>query len=250
MDNRNLLVGLSVLCVILVALIFSGATSTTVYINRTVYPVEGLQVFYLYPLRCVNCDLNKPGQCDFCTSYYDVRLMDLVSQEVGAPVKFVVSDVVQRPNVLVVNDDKMTLGDAKTRYNIANTLCRFAGVEKSCALFNGELARIESCVEGLGVEPGTVVYHTSSGNCPVCRKMDSIVSELKGLEYQDGTYYNVKSADHQNKDDIKIVTDCMNSFDNIDYAPQLLCPINGMDLTGEFTLGQAREFADKCIQSA
>jgi hypothetical protein len=250
MDYKLVSVGLAVLCLVLASLILAGGTEKTIYVNNTMYPKEDLRVLYLYPLRCVDCDLNKPGQCDYCTSYYDVRLMDMLSQEVGVPVEFHVSDTVHRPSVLVAYDGKVTLGDARTRYNIANTLCRFAGVEKSCTLFKAELERVTNCVGDYGIEPGTVVYHTSSRQCPVCAGTDKAANELIGLEYDDSVKYRVYSIDHADSQEKKILSDCFRAFDDIDYVPQLLCPVTGKDLTGEFTLSQAREFADQCLEAA
>jgi hypothetical protein len=250
MDYKLVSAGLAILSIVLASLILAGGTERVVEVNNTVYPQEGLRVYYMYPLRCVDCDLNKPGQCDYCTSYYDARLMDLLSQEVGVPVEFHVSDTVHRPSVLVVYDGKITLGDARTRYNIANTLCSFAKIEKSCTLFTGELERVEECVAAYGVEPGTVVYHTSSRQCPVCIGTDKSIKKLEGLEYEEGVGYSVHVVDHADEQALKILSDCFRAFDDVDYVPQLLCPVTGKDLTGEFTLSQASEFADNCIKAA
>ncbi len=251
MDYKVLAGVFGVLCIVLAAYaLVGGGGVKTVVVNSTIYPVAGLNVIYLYPLRCVDCDLTVPGSCDYCTSYYDDRLMDLISQEVGAPVEFFVSDTVNKPSVLVASDGRVTLGDARTRYNIASTLCSFAGVQKSCEFVSSELGRISECISKYGVSDTTLIYHTSSTNCPVCKQTDGYADDLAKLEYNDTLKYSVKVVDHADKTQSKILTECMSSFDNIDYAPQLLCPANGFDLTGEFTLSQAREFADKCIESA
>ncbi|MBD3387942.1 MAG: hypothetical protein GF414_03270 [Candidatus Altiarchaeales archaeon] len=249
MDYRFAAGVLGVICLILAGFIVFGGTVHTevVEFNNTVYPVEDLTVYYLYPLRCVDCDLHVQGECDYCTSYYDIRLMDLISQEVGTPVQFKVSDAVSKPAVMVMYEDKATLGDARTRYNIAHTICLLSGLEKSCQLFESELERVGSCVEGYGLGEDSIVYHTSSGNCPICESTDKVVDELEGLEYDDGVVYDVYTADHAvNKE---ILTDCLQAFDRTEYAPQLLCPATGKDLTGDFTLSEAREFADKCIEA-
>lgn len=249
MDYRIVSAGLGVVCLVLAAYVLVGGTVETQILNSTVYPVEDLMVYYLYPVRCVDCDLRVPGECDYCTSYYDDRLMDLISQEVGAPVQFEISDAVNRPGVFVVYRDQATLGDARTRYNIAHTICTLSGLEKSCELFASELKRVRECVQDFGVEEDAIIYHTSSVNCPVCSATDGIIEDLKDLEYDDNIGYEVKTVDHAVKEERKILTDCMRAFDNIEYAPQLLCPKVGKELTGQFSLSQAREFADQCIEA-
>ncbi len=244
------MLGLAIFAGLLSVYIITGCGGgKAAVVNNTVYPVEGLRVVYLYPARCAECDLAVPGQCSYCNSYYDLRLMDLLSQEVGVPVEFAVSDIVSKPNVFVVDDGRATLGDARTRWNIANTLCRFAGVEKSCQLFNEELDRVRNCIADYGVDENQLIYHTSSRNCPVCTRTDGIIEDLVDLEYNDTLMYSVYTVDHADPGERKMITECMQAFDYVDYAPQLLCPASGRDLTGDFTLGRAREFADQCIEA-
>ncbi|MFH1055621.1 MAG: hypothetical protein V1744_05970 [Candidatus Altiarchaeota archaeon] len=249
MDFKAVSWGLGVLCVVLAAYALLGGATRTVYVNNTVYPKDNLTVYYLYPLRCIDCDLNKQGQCDYCTSYYRSEMMELLSQDLGVPVSFHISDVVSKPNALIVYNEKITLSDGRSRYNIANTLCRFAGVKKSCELFDGELKRVKECVSRYGVDEDTLVYHTNSKDCAVCSKTDEIVGKLIGLEYNDTMKYTAKMFDHSDPQGKKIFSDCLQSFDNTDYVPQLLCTGSGRDLTGEFTLKQATDFADLCIES-
>ena len=237
------------MCLALAAYVLLGAGTRTVYVNSTVYPRDDLSVSYIFPARCVGCDLNKPGQCDFCTSYYDARMMDVLSQDVGVPVRFYVSDVVQKPNVIVEYRNKMTLGDGRSKYNIAHQLCDDTGSEIPCRLFSGEVQRIRACVSKYGVGINTVVYHRSGKDCPLCSKTDPVVAELKGASYNDDTKYRVYAVDESVPDERKMLSECMQGFDNSDYAPQLLCPANGEDLTGEFGLSQATAFADRCIEA-
>jgi hypothetical protein len=240
---------LGVLCIVLAALaVMGGGGVKTVYVNNTVYPVSDLSVQYLYPLRCVNCDLNVPGQCDYCNSYYDERTMDLISQDMGVPVKFFISDAILRPGLLVSYKDKVTLGDGRTRFNIASTLCDFAKAKASCDFFNGYLSRSIECVKGFGVAADTMVYQTASKSCPLCSKTDAVVEGLRGQDYSDGVKYKVFTADRSGLS-AGIISNCMQAFDGDNYAPQLICPKTGKDLTGDFTLSQAREFADKCIET-
>jgi hypothetical protein len=248
MEYKHVSAALAVLCLVLAGLIASGAVSREVYVNKTVYPQDDLRVYYLYPLRCIDCDLNKPGQCDFCNSYYDERMMDTLSQSVGVPVKYYVSDAVNRPNVFVASKDKVILGDGRGRFNIAHTLCSFAKVEPSCELFSQELVRVGSCVAGYGLGKGDVVYHTNSKNCAECQKTEPIVAELKGLDFE-GAKINVRSVDSTDAAQMKLMQECLQGFDNTDYAPQLLCPKTGKDLTGVFTLSQARDFAEECLRA-
>ncbi len=194
--------------------------------------------------------MNRPGQCDYCTSYYDVRTLGLVSDEVGVPLEFRVSDAVTTPGVFVSYNGKATLGDARTRYNIAGTLCRFAGVNRSCEYFVGQSRRVSECVKGYGVGDKSLVYHTGGGGCVMCEKTDKVVAELEGLSFDDDTPYLVAWADRSKASGAKIITDCFQSYDSASYAPQLLCPASGRDLTGGFTLGQARDFADNCIEAS
>jgi len=244
MDFRVVSGVLAVLCVVLAVVIVSASAPAV--------PVSSanISVYYLYPLRCVDCDLNKLGQCDYCTSYYDERTLGLVSDEVGVPLEFRVSDAVNTPGVFVSYKNKATLGDARTRYNIAGTLCRFAGVNKSCVYYGAQSKRVSECVAGFGLGKGALVYHTGGSGCVKCEKTDKVVSGLESLSYDDNTPYLVKWADRSKASGAKIVSDCFQSYDNPSYAPQLLCAATGRDLTGDFTLGQARDFADKCIEAA
>jgi len=252
MDNMDykLVSGvLGVVCLLLasyVVVVGSGA-GKTVYVNNTVYPKQGLSVYYLYPLRCVSCDLNTQGACDYCTSYYGAQMMDSLSQSVGVPINYVVSDVVARPNIVMVNGEKLTLADGRSKYNIAHALCGFAGVKESCSLFSSEIDRVKSCVKKYGIDASTVVYTSSSKECPLCSKENDIVAQLFTLEFSDGVEYKVKSVDYTNSQERQLVSDCMQAFDNLEYVPQLLCPANGKQLTGEFTLSAARDFADECM---
>jgi hypothetical protein len=70
------------------------------------------------------------------------------------------------------------------------------------------------------------------------------------LDYNETVKYGVRYVDHASREEMKLINDCFVSFSNIDYVPQVLCPVNGRDLTGEFTLGQLRDFADECIEAA
>jgi len=254
MDYKLVTAALAVLCLILAAYIIVAPKAgvggqSTVYVNNTVYPKDDLRVYYLYPLRCVECDLTKPGQCDYCTSYYDVRLMDMISQEVGVPVEFKVSDVVSKPAVFVVTKDKSTLGDARTRFNIDNTVCGLAGVKAACDAFKANLDAMRACVTRAGLPVNGLVYQTSSQDCPVCKNVDGIASQLGALSYNDTVEYSVKIVDRADDSQRKLISDCFGAFDKQDYAPQLLCPATGKDLTGEFTLSQAQAFADRCIEA-
>jgi hypothetical protein len=241
---------LGLLCLVLAAYaLLGGGVRTETVVAQC--PLQGnLSAYYLYPLRCVNCDLNAPGQCDYCTGYYDERTIGLVGADVGVPLQFKLSDAVNVPGVFVVSGGKATLGDGRTRYNIAQTLCQFAGVKESCDYFHGQRDRMLACVAGYNLAPGTVVYHTGGKDCTACSKADSIVAELKGLQYNDTVGYGVFVADRSKPQGAKIVSDCMQFFDAKTYVPQLLCPATGRDLGGDFTLSQAREFADRCIESS
>jgi hypothetical protein len=247
MDYRVSTGFLAVLCVLFGALLLSGSQSQSV---QESVDASGLDVFYLYPMRCVECDLHQPGQCDFCTSYYDERVMELIGGEVGVHLRFVFSDVVERPNILVIKDDRMTLGDAKSKHNMANTLCHFGEVQKSCDLFYSEVGKISSCIEGYGIDSGSIIYHTNSERCPSCRATDSVVSELQTLEYIEGIYYPVYRLDRAESGNQNLILECLRFFDNIDYVPQLLCPLNGQSLTGEFGLNEALDFAEDCMQES
>ena len=249
MDYKVVSGVLGVLCVLLAAFVVLGAGAKTVYVNNTVYPRDDLSVSYIYPARCVSCNLNKPGACDFCESYYDNRMMDVLSQDVGVPVSFFVSDVVQKPNVIVEYKSKMTLGDGRSKYNIAHQLCDVTGSETPCRLFNGEVQRIRSCVSKYGVGMNTVVYHRGGKDCALCTKTDPVVDDMKNANYNDNTKYKVFAVDESVLEERKLISECMQGFDNSDYAPQLLCPANGEDLTGEFSLSQATAFADRCIEA-
>ncbi|MFC2162735.1 hypothetical protein ACFLRF_03565, partial [Candidatus Altiarchaeota archaeon] len=83
-----------------------------------------------------------------------------------------------------------------------------------------------------------------------CKRTNQIVGQLLELEYDDGVEYKVTSVDHSSKQEMKLINECFTVFSNIDYVPQVLCPANGKDLTGEFSLGQLRNFADQCIEDS
>jgi len=251
MDYRVVSGVLAVVCLFLAAYVFVvGGPVKSVVVNNTVASPSGdFGAYYLYPLRCVNCNLNEPGQCDYCNSFYDERVMDLVSQDVGVPVQFYISDAVKWPGILVMSKGRVTLGDARKRINIAQTLCDFAGVKKSCEYFAGQMNGVRECVKSFGIDEKTLVYHTNTGkDCPACAKTGSVVEELKALNYDDNTKYAVFTADRAVSEKGKIITQCLGSYDNNPTVPQLICPGTYRDLTGEFTLSQAQEFADKCVE--
>ena len=248
MDYRFVSAFLMVCVLALVFYVVSAVPAVeTVVVDSIVYPVDGLAVTYLYPIRCVDCDLNVAGQCDFCNSYYDIRSMDVLSHDVGVPLSHAVSDVVDKPALFLVSEGKSTLGDARSKVTIANNLCRFAKVQKSCDLFTKELENLGLCVGGYGIGENTLIYHTSSGKCNVCGKTDPIADELAKLDFNDTVKYSVYTVDHNSADGKQLISECLGAFNNINYAPQLLCPNNGADLTGQFTLSEAREFADVCM---
>jgi hypothetical protein len=250
MDFKVVSAVLAVLCLVLGALALSGGGVRTVYVNSSAEAPEDLAVSYLYPLRCVNCDLNKPGECDYCNSYYDERVMDTLGEAVGVPIRFFVSDSVSRPGVLVAYKGKMTLGDGRTKYNLAHTLCQFAGVKVSCDLFQGESVKVKACMDKYGVPSGSVLYQTGGKDCPACQKTTGVVEELRASSYNESSSYVVRTVDRSDASQKRLVSECMQSFDSAEYVPQLLCPASGSDLTGQFTLSQAQQFADRCVESA
>ncbi|MFH1403709.1 MAG: hypothetical protein ABIH11_05510 [Candidatus Altiarchaeota archaeon] len=252
LDYRVVSVALAFLLLAVVGYHFQTIRSVEpVVVEKKV--VEGeesdLQVFYLYPARCVDCDLNVPGQCDYCNSYYDERVMGLLSGELGVPVRFFVTDIVVRPNVFVASGDKAGLGDGRTKYNIANTVCELAGSEKSCELHESEVKRVKDCVARYGLADDTIVYHYTKSGCNSCARTTPVVQELLGLEYNETLKYTVHYVDHGDKEEMKLINECFMSFNYIDYVPQALCPANGKDLTGEFSLGMIRDFTDACIEA-
>jgi hypothetical protein len=249
MDFRVLSAVLGFLCLILVYFAFSGGggLTETVFVNRTVYPEAGLEVFYLFPGRCVDCDLTIPGQCDFCNSYYDDRVMDLLSNELGVPLQFRVSEYINRPGLLVVTSEKMDVGDAGSRHNMAKMLCDFAKVEESCDFHQGFVDDVRSCSEKYGVVDG-LIYHTSSIGCSGCLRTDEVVGELVKLYYNDSLMYDAVTFDRQGEGK-NYIAECLPVFDNNAFAPQLVCTKTARDLTGIFTLGEATDFADECIEA-
>ncbi len=246
MDQRIPLVAVVVILAVCAGYLYSNPIKETIEINNTIYPIDGLDVFYLYPLRCVNCDLMIEGQCDYCTSYYDERVMDLLSQQVGVPVDLKISDVVNKPSVFIVKNEKATLADARNRYTIANSLCKFANVESSCKMLESELERAVTCLEKRGIEKDSIIYHKSSVQCGECSKTDPMIDEMKKMEAQDGENYKVAILDQADPEDKKTLADCMDVYNNIQYVPQLICPTSGKDITGSFTLSKATDFADDC----
>ena len=208
-----------------------------------------MQVFYLYPSRCVGCDLKVAGECDYCTSYYDERVMGLLSEELGVEIKWFKTDVVDRPNVFVVSGDRVGLGDARNKHNIAHTVCEITGMQRVCRMFNEEIDRAATCAEKHGIDKNSIIYHYVTKGCNTCVRTTPIINELSGLMYDDTQRYNVKLLDHNKKDELNILNDCFSSIVNLDYVPQIICPATGKDLSGDFTLSILRDFADACIEA-
>jgi len=250
MDFRDVVIGVLVLIVFFLGFfawtLLSGGRPAVVGPEAS-----GLRVYYLYPSRCVNCDLRVPGQCDFCTSYYDDRVMGTLGADLGVSFDFVISDVVDKPNVFIVRDGKATLVDAKSKYGIAAGLCSFTGVGKACAAFRDEVNRTRECVKKYGVAEDALVYHYSRSECIFCEKTTPVVDSLVGeVSYNESVPYVVRKADDKNAEDKKFLSDCFGSFVNLDFVPQVICPKTGESITGAVEkLSTLREFADKCIEA-
>ncbi|MCX6695181.1 MAG: hypothetical protein NTU61_02645 [Candidatus Altiarchaeota archaeon] len=246
MDVRDYVIGVLVLVLAAGAVfVFSGVEKGGVVENAS-----GVQVFYLFPQRCVSCDLRTPGECDFCTSYYDDRVMGVIGQELGVELKFVVSDAVDQPNVFVVNGWRAGLIDAKSKYVIADGLCKFANVSKSCDALKSEVNRTRECVKRYSLTEDTLVYHYSTSGCIHCARTTPLFDDLLSESYNETYGYKVRKADDNNTGDRKMLDECFGSFMNLDYVPQVVCPRNGDSITGGIEkLSTLREFADKCIEA-
>ena len=175
--------------------------------------------------------------------------MSTLGGELGVVLKFVVSDAVDRPNVLVINGSKAGLVDAKSKYGIAGGLCSLGGVVKSCVAFREEVNRTRACVKRYGLTEDTVIYLYSKFNCIYCDRTTPLVDSLSGeVSFNDTYPYRVKKADENSSADRKLLDVCFGSFINLDLVPQVICPKNGDSISGEVdTLSTLRDFADKCV---
>ena len=246
MDQRIPFVAAIIVLSALSGYLYLNPARETVEVKNTVYPVEGVQAFYLYPLRCIDCDLNVPGECDLCASYYDERIMDLLSSQVGVPVKFAISDAVDLAAIFIIDGNRATLADGRNRYNIANTLCEFANIEVSCGILEDELKRSRACLLRHGIEENSIIYHRATKGCAQCQMTDRIIQDMRELTDDYDRPYSIAILDQDIAEDKRTVTECMDVFNNMHYVPQLICPATGRDISGGFTLSQARDFAQEC----
>jgi len=210
---------------------------------------SGARVYYLYPKRCVSCDLTKPGQCDYCNSYYDERVVGTVGADLGLSMEYLVSDAVESPNVMIINGGAANLADAKGKYILAKGLCVNLG-GKSCEAFSGEISRTKSCIAKYNISEDTLVYHYRRGECIYCDKTTPYIDSLAAeVSYNDTYHYKVLKIDDKSPSERRILDDCFSTYVNLDYVPQVICPKTGESITGAIEkLSAARAFADKCIE--
>ncbi|MBD3261534.1 MAG: hypothetical protein GF334_07625 [Candidatus Altiarchaeales archaeon] len=204
---------------------------------------SGLTVLYLYPSRCVDCSQKGPGACDYCNSYYDETLLEAVSQELVVPINWYFTSFVSEATLVVAGGDadEFGVGAVEGKYGIANTLCAVAEHEKSCLMRDKELERVESCIEKYNLTPETLIYHYTSGECSHCEYTSAEVTQ-----YQRESGKPVYWIDHQDPEQKKILDECFGAFTNLNLVPQLLCPRNGLDLTGRSSVNQIYSFANRC----
>ncbi len=210
-----------------------------------------LMVFYLYPKRCVSCNVkNPPESCMGCERYYDVDVVNSVSEDIGVHLTPYVADMVNEPSVLIAYKSVSALGSAKNKYNIAKSICAVAGVKSACNVSTGLLGGLQSCLAGYNVSEDTVVYYQLSGGCEFCEQTRPYVEELEALNYSDGTPYKVAWFDSKNDTQKAVLEKCVNEFVDLRYVPLVFCPANGFSKTGAMKLSDLRDFADDCFKAA
>mgnify|MGYP006288816153 FL=1 len=203
----------------------------------------GLQVFYLYPQRCIDCVEGTSRDCEFCSMYYNERVLDSVSESLGFPLKWYPSSLVSEGSVFVAGNGNVGLGVADNKFSIANTVCKITGHERACSLRGQELERSIQCLEKYGIHEDTLIYHyTTRGDCSHCEDTTRTMNQYVGETGDDVVW-----IDHSNKTQLNILNDCMRAFSTRQYVPELLCPENGLSIVGRISnTGKVEKFAEDC----
>jgi len=95
----------------------------------------------------------------------------------------------------------------------------------------------DECIKNYDLKKDTIVF-VYSDSCPHCSKMKPLVKELEGEGY---SFYWAGGSDANSYEMLNACfADVMKG-----YVPQFICP-NGVEHTGEMSIENLREFADKC----
>jgi thiol-disulfide isomerase/thioredoxin len=210
-----------------------GVTSTTTIISCPPCPQassgENLNILYLMPLNCSNCD---------------IPMVQKMSQDLGIKIVGYVTDSVHSPMILIGTMNRATLALANSRYNILNSICEFANYEKACTLKEetSEGEEIKACLEKYNSSPNSVVFYHAEW-CGHCKKMMPWVKEL---EREKG--YEFLWIEVDDEEGMKIAKECLSTIlDTRGYVPQFACPATKKLKVGEFPSKEKMgEFVEEC----
>lgn len=235
---------------IIVVISFMIGFRASNYLNPTSEPdANGLDVVYLYPERCINCERHIPPTCGDCNTFYlDQNILSALGDDLGVNLKLHVSDAVYEPSIFITYGNKATLASAKGKLAIANALCSGMNVEKSCNIVEASLSGVGDCISKYNVTDDTLLYHHGS-SCEECERTKPFVRELETLAY-DGESYKVLWIDDENSEQMKILKECASDYMDLNYIPQVFCAANVRSKTGRMILSELRDFADDCIDAA
>ncbi len=95
----------------------------------------------------------------------------------------------------------------------------------------------DECITRYNISKDTVIF-VYSDSCPHCANMKPLVKELEEESY---SFYWAGGSDSKSRE---ILNDCFADVMK-GYVPQFICS-NGVEHTGEMSIENLREFADKC----
>ena len=95
----------------------------------------------------------------------------------------------------------------------------------------------DKCITKYGIPKDAVIF-VYSDSCPHCANMKPLVKELEEESY---SFYWAGGSDSKSRE---ILNDCFADVMK-GYVPQFICS-NGVEHTGEMSIENLREFADKC----
>jgi len=209
---------------------------------------ESYAVYYLYPKRCIACEINIPPSCDGCHGFYDEQALSAVSSDLGVPLFFVVSEAVSDASLMIMADGRALLGSAKSKLMISQAVCAATGVKESCGVYSDYLSTVISCFEDFGFDSSALIYH-HGGGCVHCSEMEESVRELMNLSYE-GSPYSVVWLSEDDESEKEVLQECVGSILDLRYIPQVICPANVKTHVGAMDLSQLRDFADECIEAS
>ncbi|MFH1722663.1 MAG: thioredoxin family protein [Candidatus Altiarchaeota archaeon] len=189
-------------------------------------PIEGLEVYYLYPDSCTKCD---PGA------------IEVLGAKLGVVVKSSANDVIPASQMLIIRDEKSTVATTRNLNNILRAWCA-NGVEGACSLSEDEEEKMLSCLENNSISINSTVFFYAD-DCSYCEKMFPLVEELEGRGF---SFLRINSK----RVDLEPAA-CMRTYMNLaGGTPQLICPADGKSNTGELGRGNLALFVEECADAA